>query len=531
MLGLDCAGGNVFSGTSRSPRVRASFPLLRFPLATPHEHYAPNPAIPALHSGGSRWLPSPMSIAGVHSFLPSALRFFWGVTALSLPVFVSAQNTPGEFPHYCGFTDHSMEPPTAEQVLKFRLSGGPARLALGDQKITVVLQDITFTSDYDNGSLRSMTNGGTNIFNGSLFVETGEKGNSSYWYRFRATGVAGRTITINLTHTQNPRPVVKFGDGPWRRSTAAEAPTTSRLVYSFPANVNEAEFAFFFPQGVQEIYDEVDALVAASPWATIAEIGRSTQNRPLKMVTVNDTRYPDSRKVRVWMHARAHSGEVTSTWSMMGFLQQVLSEDNNGRRLRQNVIFHIVPIENVDGVFQGMTRWDTLGIDQESEWCSANLRPPEVRALKAQIDALMATPVPIKVALNMHSTVGDFADTFFFRHNTQSTRTPPVPATYTNLQQSYINAFNAATPLFNNLSPGTSNLNPCTFPESYFFNNWLGSVMAITYEGHYYERITDGDWITGDDYKELGRALARGLFTFLNLPALEPEPEFAWMLQ
>jgi hypothetical protein len=93
-----------------------------------------------------------------------------------------------------------------------------------------------------------------------------------------------------------------------------------------------------------------------------------------------------------------------------------------------------------------------------------------------------------------------------------------VTATFQGIQQRYIDAVNAATPLFDNLSPQTSQLNACTFIESYFWNQWGDSVMALTHEGHYYRRITDNAWTDGAHYRAMGRALARALIAYYNLP-------------
>ena len=87
---------------------------------------------------------------------------------------------------------------------------------------------------------------------------------------------------------------------------------------------------------------------------------------------------------------------------------------------------------------------------------------------------------------------------------------------------------NQATPLFDNLDPQTSQLNSTVFIESYYWNHWGESVMAMTHEGHYYTRITDGQYITGDDYKEIGRSLAVALINYFNLPPFTPVND--WML-
>jgi hypothetical protein len=381
------------------------------------------------------------------------------------------------------------------------------------QKITTTLQGITFDSNYDNGSLLAVVSAaGTNTFNCTIYTESGERGTAAYWFRFRMTGVAGRAVTLNITHTQNPRPVVSVSGGAFRRTTASEAPSNSKLVLVFGAADNAAEVAFFFPMGYQEMHDRVNSLVAAGTGGTTSAIGNSFQGRQMLMATVTDTGVTDTGKRRVWVHARAHAGEVTASHEALGFLEQILEDSDLGRRLRRHCIFTVVPTENCDGVFLGLTRWDSQGVDPEREWDQSPMIP-EVANIKAKVDTLMAGPNPIEVALNLHSTVNDFADTFFFRH-----LQPSVTANFETIQQRYIDSLDHATPLFDNLDPQTSQLDPSVFIESYFWNHWGESVMAMTHEGHYYQRVTDGAWITDADYRAIGRGLAAAMVEYFSLP-------------
>jgi hypothetical protein len=380
------------------------------------------------------------------------------------------------------------------------------------QKITVTLQGITFDSDYDNGSLLAVREAGTDTFDCDIYEEPGELGTSKYWFRFRLSGVAGRTVTLNIDHSANPRPVVSTGGGTWRRMTSAEAPNLSRVVLTFTAQQSSAELAFFFPLGYGEINDRVSELVQAGVGGSISELGSSYQGRPMWLVTVTDPAVPDGGKRRVWLHARAHAGEVTASHTMLGFLEQVLEDSPLGRRLRRGCIFNVLPTQNCDGVFLGLTRWDSQGIDPERQWPNPS-RIPEVANIRARVDEFMAGPNPIECALNLHSTVGNYADSFFWKHVR-----PSVTANFEMIEQRYIDSVDHATPLFDNLAPQTSQLSPNLFIESYFWNHWGEAVMALTYEGHYYRRITDAAYITDADYRALGRALAAAMVEYFDLP-------------
>jgi len=381
-------------------------------------------------------------------------------------------------------------------------------------KLTTTIDGITFDSAYDNGSLEAVSRRSLNDYDATIYTETGEKGTRKYWFRFIMSGVAGRTVTLHLDHAQNPLPFLRIlnpGPGAWQRMTTNEAPNSSTMTLAFSPNTTSVELAFFEPLGYAETLAAVTNFTAGWPFATLTTLGQSFENRDLHLITVNNSEYPDAGKHRVWVHARVHAGEITSTHTMLGFLDQVLEDSDTGRHLREYITFHIVPQVNVDGIHRGHTRWDAQGIDEESEWC--NIRVPEVALLKAQVDGFMAAPNPISMALNLHSTVGNFTDSFFWKH-----LAPSVTVAFEDIEQRYIDAVDAATPLFDNLSAQTSQLNACTFIESYFWNNWGESVMALTHEGHYYRRITDNAWTDGAHYREVGRALARGLIAYYDLP-------------
>ncbi len=389
-------------------------------------------------------------------------------------------------------------------------------------KMTTTVQNITFDSNYDNGSIYQVVGAGGDTFNLSLFEETGEIGLRKYHFRFTMTGdLVGRTLTLNLDHSEIRRPFLRYQINgvwqPWRRMTTVESPSLTRMVLSPPANTTAAECAFFEPVSYSEIHKRIASLLGnKAPDADVTSevIGLSFQGRELNMLTITDSSVSTASKQRVWMHSRAHSGEVTSSHTMLGFLSKALEDSETGKRLRRNLIIHIVPVQNADGVYLGLTRWDSQGIDPERQWPNP-FRIPEVGSLKLKVDEFMASPNPIKVALNMHSTIGSFSDNFFFKHVR-----PCVTIDKEIIVQNYIDALDTSSILFNNQSPQTSCLSATLFIESYFWNNWGAAVMAVTHEGHYYLRTGTSVDVTGTDYYNLGRDMGTALIEYFSIPLL-----------
>ena len=269
-----------------------------------------------------------------------------------------------------------------------------------ESKLSTTLDGVTFDSNYDNGSLGGIELLSPGVYRATLFTEDGELGERRYWFRFRMRGVGGRRLRITIDHSLNPRPFLRLGNGSWRRMTSAEAPDLNTVVLSFESEETEAELAFFEPMGLQETHDAVQALVGRSPeFAARDVLGQSEEGRDVWEVMVTDPSMPDEGKRRVWLHSRAHAGEVTSTHTMLGFLEQMLEDTPLGRSLRRQLIVHVVPILNVDGTARGLTRWDGQGRDPESEWCAIRSRP--VQLIKDRVDTLMATTESIEVALHV----------------------------------------------------------------------------------------------------------------------------------
>ena len=202
------------------------------------------------------------------------------------------------------------------------LKANAGLLGATPHKITKTVNGVLFDSNYDNGSLLDVVSAGADAFNCTLYTESGVLGTRKYWFRFRMQGVAGHTLTLNIDHSQNPRPVIRKGTQSWRRTTAAETPNSSTLILSFGPKEDHAEVAFFFPLGYQETFEEVARLVEGSIYASTEVIGQSYEGRDMWMVTVADPGIPDTGKYRVWVHSRAHAGEVTSTHAMLGILEQ-----------------------------------------------------------------------------------------------------------------------------------------------------------------------------------------------------------------
>ena len=227
-------------------------------------------------------------------------------------------------------------------------------------------------------------------------------------------------------------------------------------------------------------YDSLQVDLAtwsAIPYITIDSLGASVQNRAIWQlsITSNDTTF--SEKQTVFIHARTHPGEVQSWWVTEQMINQLSSESQLARTLRENCVFYIIPMYNPDGVELEYPRQNANGIDLESNWDEYPVEP-EVAVLRDRFFELMSSNSHIKVAMNMHSAYG--TNRYFVYHDSVGTS-----ALFTYLEQDYIEGvrfyyLNGIEPWYFMITwtGGT----PTYYPESWFWLNFQEAVMALTYE-------------------------------------------------
>jgi hypothetical protein len=159
---------------------------------------------------------------------------------------------------------------------------------------------------------------------------------------------------------------------------------------------------------------------------------------------------------------------------MVDFLLDTTSQ---AAQLRSEFVFQFVPMYNPDGVQLGYGRLNANRVDIESNWNNPSPQP-EVVALKAQFQALMAGPRPMRVALNLHSDQY-LCSRFFFFHRESGTS-----ATYAAHQRQYITGVRSYFP--EGIESWDYQQSWTTFqpqyPESFWWLNRGPQVMALTYE-------------------------------------------------
>ncbi len=244
-----------------------------------------------------------------------------------------------------------------------------------------------------------------------------------------------------------------------------------------------------------------------SEYVKIDSIGLSVQGRPLWQLTISSDPNNVAGKRTVHIHARTHPQETEGFYVTDEMIKILLSESEFAQTARANCVFYVIPMYNPDGVALGLPRRNANNIDLEANW---NTFPhqPEVAALKARFTQLMASPNPIEVMLNMHSS--SLCARYFVYHHENGTS-----PNYAVLQQNFINGVrsffpNAIEPYnyFVSWTSGTA----LQYPESWCWLNHGENIMAITYEDKYKPSCP-----TSGNYDSTANAILRGVLDYMDI--------------
>lgn len=242
----------------------------------------------------------------------------------------------------------------------------------------------------------------------------------------------------------------------------------------------------------------------ANQYVQSASIGQSLQSREIYELTITDFSVVKSSKHRIFIHARTHPNEVQAFWVTDEMINYLIGNDPIGVFLRQNCIFHIIPMYNPDGVELEYNRENSNGIDLESNW-GASVPEVEVLNIKSRMMNLMLETNPVEIALNMHSAYE--CNRFFIYHHENGT-SPSFALQEQNfigdVRSHYIEGIQPYDHYIS-WSGGT----PTQYPESWWWNSYQDQVMALTYE--------DMNCVSAGNYQKTAYAILHGISDYLGL--------------
>ncbi|MGH9422338.1 MAG: M14 family zinc carboxypeptidase, partial [Thermoanaerobaculia bacterium] len=130
-------------------------------------------------------------------------------------------------------------------------------------------------------------------------------------------------------------------------------------------------------------------------------IGKTLGGRDLFLWTI--THGKSKTKKTIWLMFRQHSWESGSSWVGEGAIRTLLASDS--KKLRDRVIWKIVPICDPDGVARGGVRFNAKGFDLNRNWDVVDpIKMPEITAQRNAVKQWLAAGNRIDLLLSLHNT-------------------------------------------------------------------------------------------------------------------------------
>lgn len=232
--------------------------------------------------------------------------------------------------------------------------------------------------------------------------EDGSVSNPSPWYAFKLVPHGPSTAVIEIVYEDDEHryfPKISDDGVTWRRldnqhievsADKSSAHLTVRLNNN-PVWVAAQELL------VEKYYEDWYETLTASRNVEVAEIGRSTEDRPVVALS-HETKAGEI----VLLVGRQHPPEVTGALAMRVFVDTVFADTNLAHEFRERFRVIAIPLLNPDGVAKGHWRHNAGGVDLNRDW--GPFSQPETAAVRRLLDRVDSSGDKLRLFLDFHST-------------------------------------------------------------------------------------------------------------------------------
>ncbi|SAL51888.1 peptidase [Caballeronia sordidicola] len=269
---------------------------------------------------------------------------------------------------------------------------------------------ISITSQFDAGAIDVVS--ADNPADIRLRIRPDSHADFAQWFYFRMGNVRDVALTMTFENAAD----CAFAEG-WRdyRAVASyDRINWFRVPTRYDGRVMTIEhtpdfdaiyYAYFEPYSEERHAGFIGA-VQQMPHATLTEIGRTVQGRPMSLLTLGlledeaedetqaDVDEAAKPKKNVWIIARQHPGETMAEWFVEGLIKRLAgwgdwAGDPVARLVFDHAVFHIVPNMNPDGSALGNLRTNAAGANLNREWMEPDAaRSPEVLVVRNAMHAI-----------------------------------------------------------------------------------------------------------------------------------------------
>ena len=373
----------------------------------------------------------------------------------------------------------------------------------------------------------------------------------NWWYVSLSDFFTDSVFTFNIydTYPSDKRgweydytPVYSYDNKTWQRFAFAEliesvkddAGTVTRSIQIIKKfTKNKVWLSRFYPYSTDDFDQFYAQILQTAPQGYITKktLGYSpVLKKPIELVTMTNLAVAEADKKRVWIHTRTHSAETGGSFLVEGLMNFLASDDPNAKTAMDNLIFHIVPVHNPDGVNQGNYRLNGKSENLEVLWLRdpnnpINLAveaPFENHILNAEMKNLAGKEGKFTLALNLHSSQSKRETRpFFYPHfgpsalgyNAEESALWDDSIKYIDFVKHYYGK-DLIEP---SPADGGRSFVDKAYPESWWWANFKNSVMALTLETTYDQAGYAPHYVDQDKYRELGKSLGMAALAYHGL--------------
>ena len=325
------------------------------------------------------------------------------------------------------------------------------------------------------------------------------------WFYFRVDGARGPRLLCELMNAavclgpplgwRKARPVYSPDGVNWRRVEAgAYDEHRGRFRFHVPVEGRSVWIAYCYPYTTADL----DRFIARLPDPkAVSELCRSEGGRPVPYVQLGKT---DAPRSIVWLLARQHAGETPASYAVEGLLEGLAGA---GAPSLRDVLFHVVPMVDVDGVEEGRFGKDQAPIDFNRDWCET----PSRETVRALVERIWTSryQAPTRLVLDLHAPHHGDPACYFFGSPADS------------IGQENARTQRRILELLGEESPSEVGFYPTDFRENapplgsarHFLAEAL-QAPVMTLEMSYHQ-AQSGRYLTPGDYRTFGLALARAV--------------------
>ena len=230
--------------------------------------------------------------------------------------------------------------------------------------------------------------------------------------------------------------------------------------------------------------------------------------------SINNTfiKYPFSstnieNKKGVVLFGRQHPSETVGSWTIKGAMDFLLGDSDEANYLRDNFVFKIVPMINVDGVICGNTRTSLSGCDLNRRWSNPNIiLHPEIFYSKEMI-MNFSEKYKIECIVDFHGHFGAF-NSFFYGNYKEDNLVMGKYFPFSCAKKSKVIQFEKSKFKMPKYKRGTGRIN--------LFNE-LNVENVVTLETSYFGCNSgryENKYFTSETLQEIGRDICYGILLF-----------------